>query len=172
MYIRRKVFSTVIDENGEEKYFSTNEIINEEDYLDEVMYSDLEEREFASKRNLKKLIKTVNEVSSEGDRTLTPQLSKVLAGKKARKTARKILSAKEGNFVQVADSIPKKLVERYTGLGPKYGADQASREAAAIKLLNGAHTLKKATGNPQYGLQLPSYESRQRNLRRFIDATK
>ena len=39
MYIRRKVFSTVIDENGEEKYFSTNEIINEEDYLEEVMYS-------------------------------------------------------------------------------------------------------------------------------------
>ena len=39
MYIRRKVFSTVIDENGEERYFSTNEIINEEDYLEEVMYS-------------------------------------------------------------------------------------------------------------------------------------
>lgn len=39
MYIRRKAFSIVIDENGEEKYFSTNEIINEEDYLEEVMYS-------------------------------------------------------------------------------------------------------------------------------------
>ena len=40
MYIRRKAFSTVIDENGEEKYFSTNEIINEEDYLAEINYSD------------------------------------------------------------------------------------------------------------------------------------
>ena len=39
MYIRRKVFSIALDENGEERYFSTNEIINEEDYLSEVMYS-------------------------------------------------------------------------------------------------------------------------------------
>ena len=43
MYIRRKVFSVALDENGEERYFSTNEIINEEDYLDEVMYSEEEE---------------------------------------------------------------------------------------------------------------------------------
>ena len=40
MYIRRKVFSVAVDENGEERYFSTNEIIDEENYLDEVMYSD------------------------------------------------------------------------------------------------------------------------------------
>ena len=43
MYIRRKVFSVALDENGEERYFSTNEIINEEDYLDEVLYSEDEE---------------------------------------------------------------------------------------------------------------------------------
>ena len=40
MYIRRKVFSVYTDEYGEERYFSTNEIMNEEDYLDELMYSD------------------------------------------------------------------------------------------------------------------------------------
>ena len=40
MYIRRKVFSVALDESGEERYFSTNEIINEEAYLDELMYSD------------------------------------------------------------------------------------------------------------------------------------
>ena len=40
MYIRRKVFSVALDEYGEERYFSTNEIMGEEDYLDEVMYSD------------------------------------------------------------------------------------------------------------------------------------
>ena len=40
MYIRRKVFSVALDESGEERYFSTNEIINEEDYLNEVMYSE------------------------------------------------------------------------------------------------------------------------------------
>ena len=46
MYIRRKVFSVALDESGEERYFSTNEIINEEDYLDEVMYSDYDEDDY------------------------------------------------------------------------------------------------------------------------------
>ena len=45
MYIRRKVFSVAFDENGEERYFSTNEIINEEDYLDEVLYSEKKKKE-------------------------------------------------------------------------------------------------------------------------------
>jgi hypothetical protein len=40
MYIRRKVFSTVLDEDGQERLFSSNEIINEEDYLNELMYSE------------------------------------------------------------------------------------------------------------------------------------
>ena len=35
MYIRRKVFSIALDEYGEERYFSTNEIINEDNYLNE-----------------------------------------------------------------------------------------------------------------------------------------
>lgn len=43
MYIRRKVFSTIIDENGEEKYFSSSEIIDEDTYLDELMYSEDED---------------------------------------------------------------------------------------------------------------------------------
>lgn len=43
MYIRRKVFSVALDEYGEERLFSTNEIINEDDYLDEVMYSDYDD---------------------------------------------------------------------------------------------------------------------------------
>lgn len=50
MYIRRKVFSVALDENGEERYFSTNEIINEEDYLDEVLYSEKKEKEKKSHR--------------------------------------------------------------------------------------------------------------------------
>ena len=43
MYIRRKVFSTIIDESGEEKYFSSSEIIDEDTYLDELMYSEDED---------------------------------------------------------------------------------------------------------------------------------
>lgn len=39
MYIKRKVFSVIIDEYGEERLYSSDEYINEEDYLDEVLYS-------------------------------------------------------------------------------------------------------------------------------------
>lgn len=39
MYIRRKVFSTFVDEYGQERYFSTTEFINEDTYLEEGMFS-------------------------------------------------------------------------------------------------------------------------------------
>jgi hypothetical protein len=49
MYIRRKVFSTYVDEkSGEEKMFSTTEYVDEESYV-ESLYSELEEREYAEK---------------------------------------------------------------------------------------------------------------------------
>ena len=54
MYITRKVFSIAIDENGEERYFSTNEIINEEDYLNEVMYSEPSNEELVKDLNNRK----------------------------------------------------------------------------------------------------------------------
>jgi hypothetical protein len=40
MYIRRKLYSTFEDENGEERLFSTTEFIDEDQYLDEALYSD------------------------------------------------------------------------------------------------------------------------------------
>ena len=51
MYIRRKVFSTYIDEEtGEERLYSTTEIMSEESYL-EKLYSENEpeQKEFNSK---------------------------------------------------------------------------------------------------------------------------
>lgn len=50
MYIRRKVYSVAVDENGEEKLFSTTEIMSEESYL-EKLYSENEpeQKEFNSK---------------------------------------------------------------------------------------------------------------------------
>ena len=54
MYIRRKAFSIAIDENGEERYFSTNEIINEENYLEEVMYSEPSNEELVKDLNNRK----------------------------------------------------------------------------------------------------------------------
>lgn len=53
MYIRRKVFSVALDEYGEERYFSTSEILSEEAYLDEVMYSSKKKKEEGSSRGKK-----------------------------------------------------------------------------------------------------------------------
>ena len=50
MYIRRKVYSVALDEYGEERYFSTNEIVNEEDYLQEMMYADAPAAEAAAEK--------------------------------------------------------------------------------------------------------------------------
>lgn len=52
MYIRRKVFSLLQDENGEERYFSTTDILMEDE--EERLFSlvddeDLEQKEFARK---------------------------------------------------------------------------------------------------------------------------
>lgn len=41
MYIRRKVFSVLTDQYGEERYFSTTEFMNEEDYLAQHIYTDV-----------------------------------------------------------------------------------------------------------------------------------
>lgn len=55
MYIRRKVFSLLQDEMGEERYFSTREILleNEEERLFSLVEDDedLEQREFGNKEN-------------------------------------------------------------------------------------------------------------------------
>lgn len=44
MYIRRKVFSVITDENGEERLFSTTEFIDESNYLDELAFSDNDDK--------------------------------------------------------------------------------------------------------------------------------
>lgn len=66
MYIRRKAYSVAIDENGEEKLFSTTEIMSEESYL-EKLYSENEpeQKEFNSKA-AKKLNKIFNDMKKSG----------------------------------------------------------------------------------------------------------
>lgn len=57
MYIRRKAFSIAYDENGEEKLFSTTEIMSEEAYLEKLYSENEEQKEFASVRDAKKFVK-------------------------------------------------------------------------------------------------------------------
>lgn len=57
MYIRRKAFSVAYNENGEEKLFSTTEIMSEEAYLEKLYSENEEQKEFAEKK--KKALKEV-----------------------------------------------------------------------------------------------------------------
>jgi hypothetical protein len=58
MYIKRKVYSSYIDEYGEERLFSTSEIISEESYLDQ--------REFNSKAAKALNNKYLKQVAAKG----------------------------------------------------------------------------------------------------------
>ena len=49
MYIRRKAFSVAYDENGEEKLFSTTEIMSEEAYLEKLYSENEKQKEFGAK---------------------------------------------------------------------------------------------------------------------------
>jgi hypothetical protein len=67
MYIRRKVFSSYLDESGEERLFSSTEFVDEDQYLDEMMYSDysdeeLEQKEYASIRSQAKAASRMKDV--------------------------------------------------------------------------------------------------------------
>lgn len=83
MYIRRKVFSILTDEAGEERLFSVNETVFEGYEYDGVE----EEREFASVRHAKKAITTALEKGSKGKYTIKDAIrASKLKGKNSLKT--------------------------------------------------------------------------------------
>ncbi len=59
MYIKRKIYSSYIDEFGEEKLFSTTELIYEETYQKEFAFRDYEGLDEIGKENLKKARKEI-----------------------------------------------------------------------------------------------------------------
>lgn len=75
MYIRRKLYSTFEDENGEERrLYSTTEFIDEDQYLDEALYSDYsdeepEQKEYASVRKMVKQINRMGRLEKRIDAT-------------------------------------------------------------------------------------------------------
>ena len=66
MYIRRKVFSTYIDENGEERLFSTTELVDEETYLEKIYSENPEQKEFNSKAAKQRNAKFFEDKGREG----------------------------------------------------------------------------------------------------------
>lgn len=80
MFIRRKVYSTFEDENGEERLFSTTEFIDEDQYLNEALYSvysdeEPEQKEYAS---IRKLMKSANRLTKIAKKIDTTKSSKIL----------------------------------------------------------------------------------------------
>ena len=65
MYIRRKVFSVLTDEMGEERLYSVNETV-----LEGFEYDEVEQKEFANTRHLKKALTTALEKGSKGKYTI------------------------------------------------------------------------------------------------------
>jgi hypothetical protein len=67
MYIRRKLYSTFEDENGEERLFSSTEFVDEDQYLDEMMYSDEEpeQKEYASIRSQAKALSRIRDIGKK-----------------------------------------------------------------------------------------------------------
>lgn len=83
MYIRRKVFSILADEVGNERLFSVNETLIEGYEYDGIE----EEREFASVRHAKKAMTTVLEKGSKGKYTIKDAIrASKLKGKHSLKT--------------------------------------------------------------------------------------
>jgi len=77
MYIRRKVFSLLQDETGEERYFSTTEFIN----------YDLEQREFGKKQKNARAIARANQGAEAAANKAAKERARIEAGIKAVKEA-------------------------------------------------------------------------------------
>ena len=132
MYIRRKVFSSVFDEEtGEEKLFSTTEFINEEEY----------QKEFASVRMAKKVGGEVAKVLVNGG----------AAGRASAMSARLIKNPQA--FDKVTGSTLNKVGKAAKKAGLTVSKDYYSpairNEAknVALEQANKVHAIKTQVGN-------------------------
>lgn len=106
MYIRRKVFSLLHDENGEERYFSTTDIVLEDE--EERLFSlvddeDLEQREFA-RRDYEGLTEAQQRVLKRHRSEYAKSLNKY-RNKRSAKNIKKILEDRGWNNIQANDVV-------------------------------------------------------------------
>ena len=134
MYIRRKVYSAVEDENGEIRYFSTNEVINEEEYL-EMLYSEA----FLDDDDMEKLF------SENSERKLSPAAK---AGIAAGTTAAGALALHFGGKAaanKVARGFETNALER--GLAKWHGVESAGTEKVKGVIKSSAEKVKGGVEN-------------------------
>ena len=134
MYIRRKVFSTYIDETGEEKLFSTTEIMSEESYLERLYSESEEQKEFTSIRKAKKVLDSLatNGRSSKGAGKLMDQMQRAKIG-----SVQKVTSTTKalGASVDPKTGIKKAVPSSVTTTRKKFvGSSKSLPENAADKL--------------------------------------
>ena len=160
MYIRRKVFSTVIDENGEERYFSINEIIDEENYLNEVMYSKKnneprklstdERKALADYLKAGKRVRKDNELLYEGDEE---------PDKKTRRKLRNKLALRDAKHEGIKGAAAGGVLGAGIGALVGKGKGAAVGGATGAALLGGLDAIASGTGS-RAGLALRDKLSR------------
>jgi hypothetical protein len=167
MYIRRKVYSVFEDENGELRYFSTNEIVSEEDYL-ERLYSE----DYLDDDDMERLF---SDFEDERYYARAVETEAVKKGKElGQKNAKKIKELQE-TFKKELEEMRRKggggLQKRLDALK----ADQAKRmEALKASFKDGSHgnatvkKLKEETDKKLVGKSSYKAMERTANLKRPI----
>ena len=120
MYIRRKVYSAVEDENGEIRYFSTNEIVSENDYI-EALYSE----DYLDDDDLDRLYSDSEDGMSAGKKAA------IIGGSTAAGIGLAILGHKGGK--KLSANVAKKLANGYeVGRGQKALATLFEKEQGLV----------------------------------------
>jgi hypothetical protein len=137
MYIRRKVFSVLQDESGEERLFSTTEFMNEDSYLDE--------REFGIKEVAKgaadKVVSAGKYVGGKAVQGGKFVGNAVASG--AKYVGSKVAAG--GKYVGGKAAAGGKYVGGKAAAGGKVTADAAKKAAAAVAKYAQEHPNAKLT---------------------------
>lgn len=112
MYIRRKVFSIITDENGEERLFSTTEFIDESNYLDELAFSDNDNKMSVGK---KAALATAGTLAAAGAGIYGSKLAGKAVIKQALKNSKKYRDEAASTFKNLTeeqmDDLAKKVAK-------------------------------------------------------------
>ena len=156
MYIRRKVFSLLQDENGEEKYFSTREILMEDE--EERLFSildeeDLEQREFGRKQKLaRKAERAAHNAEMHTNRAakLMKKTEAVLQDPKSSSKDIERLSKNKDKIERLSKSVDREVdsaIETALKKNPK-----SSNNYREIKIGSGESKKAVRGGKPMYTL--------------------
>ena len=181
MYIRRKVFSLLQNGNGEERYFSTKEILMEDE--EERLFSivdneDLEQREFGNKENKAKTRKwrmenALNQEIQDISRSpLDSETKKSMIERRIQASKDNRILPTEGPGRKILDSETKKLASAQEALlnrSRQFGANE--QQVRGVKKIKGAKPTNQIVKSKQERIQnlSPEYKKRYINKVRNLN---